>query len=155
MQPYPRPLAAASGTSEFDAGLSLGPDAAFVAPEPHGDQASQLDLLRAEATIPGSMTGFREPLAYTVAPMTKGSPTLTKEGLVKQEKLGARGAQPERLLSPKEVSEWLGVSPAWVRDHATRKQPRIPVVRLGGVLRFRPSDVLAFILKFTDQGTVQ
>jgi hypothetical protein len=35
-----------------------------------------------------------------------------------------------------------------VRDHATRREPRLPVVRLGGkraVLRFRPEDVQEFI----------
>ena len=52
------------------------------------------------------------------------------------------------LLSLEQVAELLGVSRAWVRDHATRRSPRLPVVRLGGkraVLRFRPQDVEAFI----------
>jgi len=42
----------------------------------------------------------------------------------------------------------LSVSKAWVRDHATRRNPRIPVVRLGGkraVLRFRAQDIEQFI----------
>jgi predicted DNA-binding transcriptional regulator AlpA len=52
------------------------------------------------------------------------------------------------LLSLDDVARTLGVSKAWVRDHATRRSPRIPVVRLGGrraVLRFRPMDVESFI----------
>lgn len=52
------------------------------------------------------------------------------------------------LLSLDDVASMLGVSKAWVRDHATRRSPRIPVVRLGGrraVLRFRPMDVENFI----------
>ena len=52
------------------------------------------------------------------------------------------------LMSLEQVAELLGVSKGWVRDHATRRQPRIPVVRLGGkraVLRFRPQDVENFI----------
>jgi predicted DNA-binding transcriptional regulator AlpA len=52
------------------------------------------------------------------------------------------------LLSDKQVAETLGVSRAWVRDHATRRDPRLPVVRLGGkraVLRFRLEDVQEFI----------
>ncbi len=52
---------------------------------------------------------------------------------------------PEKLLRPSEVAEQLGVSAAWVRDHATRKQPRIPVVRVGKLLRFRQVDVNEFI----------
>jgi excisionase family DNA binding protein len=57
-------------------------------------------------------------------------------------------AQPLRLLSLEEVANLLGVSKAWVRDHTTRRSPRIPVVRLGGrraLLRFRPQDVDKFI----------
>jgi predicted DNA-binding transcriptional regulator AlpA len=54
-----------------------------------------------------------------------------------------------RLLTPHEVAKILEVSPAWVRDHATRRWPRLPVVRLGhkrkSLLRFRRSDVEKFI----------
>lgn len=49
------------------------------------------------------------------------------------------------LLGPAEVARWLGVSAAWVRDHATRKSPRIPVVKVGKMMRFRPGDVEDFI----------
>lgn len=54
----------------------------------------------------------------------------------------------ESLLSLEQVAEHLNVSRDWVRDHATRRNPRIPVVRLGGrraLLRFRPQDVQQFI----------
>jgi predicted DNA-binding transcriptional regulator AlpA len=57
-------------------------------------------------------------------------------------------AVPEPLWSDEQVAEALHVSRAWVRDHATRREPRLPVVRLGGkraVLRFRPEDVQEFI----------
>jgi excisionase family DNA binding protein len=57
----------------------------------------------------------------------------------------AMAAATARLLSPGEVANWLGVSSGWVRDHATRKDPRIRVVRVGKLLRFRPEDVEAFI----------
>jgi Helix-turn-helix domain len=56
----------------------------------------------------------------------------------------------EKLLGVSEVAEWLGVSPGWVRDHARRKEPRLPVVRLGevrgkGLLKFRRQDIHRFI----------
>lgn len=57
-------------------------------------------------------------------------------------------AELKPLLSLDQVAGQLGVSKAWVRDHATRRNPRIPVVRLGGkraLLRFRPQDVEQFI----------
>jgi predicted DNA-binding transcriptional regulator AlpA len=50
-----------------------------------------------------------------------------------------------RLLDAQEVADMLHVSPAWVRDHAGRKQPRLPVVRLGSLLRFRREDIAEWI----------
>jgi len=47
----------------------------------------------------------------------------------------------EDLLTPEQVAKRLHVSPRWVRDHATRRNPRIPAVDLGSRMRFRPSDV--------------
>ena len=49
------------------------------------------------------------------------------------------------LLDASQVASILGISAAWVRDHATRKEPRIAVVRIGRLLRFRLADVEAFI----------
>jgi predicted DNA-binding transcriptional regulator AlpA len=60
-------------------------------------------------------------------------------------------AASERLLNSREVAEWLGVSMDWVQAHATRRNPRIPAVRLGAgpagrqMLRFRRTDVERFI----------
>jgi excisionase family DNA binding protein len=54
-------------------------------------------------------------------------------------------AAAQRLLGPTEVAKWLGVSSGWVRDHATRKEPRIRAVKVGKLLRFRPEDVETFI----------
>ncbi len=49
------------------------------------------------------------------------------------------------LLTAKDVAERLGVSERWVRDHATRRFPRIPVIRLGPLLRFRLEDIEEFL----------
>ena len=51
----------------------------------------------------------------------------------------------QKLLTPKEVAEWLDVSVDWVHNHATRKAPRLPVVRIGKLLMFRNEDVEEFI----------
>ena len=63
----------------------------------------------------------------------------------------AQQAQPRlALLTLDDVAKMLGTSKAWVRDHATRRNPRIPCVRLGGrraLLRFRPQDIDGFIDK--------
>lgn len=53
---------------------------------------------------------------------------------------------PERLLTPKVVAEWLGVSVSWVLEHASgRRRPYLPSVKLGKLVRFRAEDVEAFI----------
>jgi excisionase family DNA binding protein len=52
-----------------------------------------------------------------------------------------------RLLTPQEVASRLGVSERWVRDHATRRFPRVPAVKLGPLLRFRLSDIEDFLIQ--------
>ena len=55
------------------------------------------------------------------------------------------------LLTPEQVARRLNVSPDWVRDHSSRKEPRLPVIRLGGgpgragLLRYRASQIEKFI----------
>ena len=61
---------------------------------------------------------------------------------------------PPRLWTLEEVAEFLQMSADWVRDHATRRQPRIPSIRLGGrraKLRFRPQDVRQFVNEHLSQ----
>ena len=45
------------------------------------------------------------------------------------------------LLTPRQVAVRLQVSVAWVRDHSTRKHPRLPVLHIGGLLRFDAADI--------------
>ncbi len=52
---------------------------------------------------------------------------------------------PEHLLTPNEVAEILAVSVAWVLDHASRRRPQLPSVKLGKTVRFRPEEVEEFI----------
>jgi excisionase family DNA binding protein len=56
----------------------------------------------------------------------------------------------QHLLGPAEVAKWLGVSAGWVRDHATRKDPRIKAIKIGKLLRFRPKDVEDFLHESTE-----
>jgi excisionase family DNA binding protein len=48
-------------------------------------------------------------------------------------------------LTAQEVAARLGISERWVRDHATRRNPRIPAIKLGPLVRFRWADVQAFV----------
>lgn len=55
------------------------------------------------------------------------------------------------LLTPEQVARRLNVSADWVRDHSSRKEPKLPVIRLGGgpgragLLRYRASQIEKFI----------
>lgn len=50
------------------------------------------------------------------------------------------------LLTVEDVGRRLNVSKDWVWDHCWRKNPRLPVIRMGdGALRFRASAIEAFI----------
>lgn len=51
----------------------------------------------------------------------------------------------EGLMNAQEVADRLGVSDRWVRDHATRRSPKIPVVKLGPLIRFRSVDIDKFV----------
>jgi excisionase family DNA binding protein len=55
----------------------------------------------------------------------------------------------QKLLTAEDVADLLHVSTAWVYDHADRKQPQIPSVRLGKAVRFRPEDIEQFIREMT------
>ncbi len=55
----------------------------------------------------------------------------------------------DRLLTISDVASGLGVSRGWVYDHVTRKQPRLPCIRLGEITRFRRADVEKFIQEHT------
>ena len=54
-------------------------------------------------------------------------------------------AEGECLLTAIEVARRLGVSERFVRDHTSRRSPKIRAVKLGSLLRFRWSDVETFL----------
>ncbi|MCU1330589.1 MAG: hypothetical protein JWN34_5959 [Bryobacterales bacterium] len=60
-------------------------------------------------------------------------------------RISAEKISVQRLLGPSDVAKWLGVSSGWVRDHATRKEPRLRAVKVGKLLRFRAEDVEEFL----------
>jgi excisionase family DNA binding protein len=51
----------------------------------------------------------------------------------------------DRLLNAREVADKLGVSERFIRDHTTRRSPKIPAVKLGKLIRYRRADVDIFM----------
>jgi hypothetical protein len=74
---------------------------------------------------------------------------------------GRAGLGHDPLLTPEQVAARLNVSPDWVRDHSSRKTPRLPVIRLGGghgrarLLRYRASDIESFIQQMARESELQ
>jgi len=59
------------------------------------------------------------------------------------------------LLTVRQVSEWLNVSPSWVRDHATnRRRPVLPALKLGKSLRFREDQLAEWIRQLSEQRVI-
>ena len=74
------------------------------------------------------------------------SPSGVSASFLKRPPQGNRQVTTESLLNARQVADRLGVSERWVRDHATRRQPRLRAVKLGSLLRFRSSDVDEFLI---------
>ena len=56
-----------------------------------------------------------------------------------------------RLMNARQVAAKLGVSERWVRDHTTRRSPRIRGLKMGSLMRYRLADVEAFLAELDTQ----
>lgn len=82
----------------------------------------------------------------------EGNDLLTGDKIAVSSTVSAeRGLTHDPLWTPEQVARRMNVSPDWVRDHSGRKEPRLPVIRLGGgpgragLLRYRASEIEKFI----------
>jgi excisionase family DNA binding protein len=78
---------------------------------------------------------MRDPIPITLPARLTGNPATPAEPFSFE----------ERLYTAREVASRLGVSERWLRDHATRRNPRIRAIKLGTLVRFRWADVQAFL----------
>lgn len=83
----------------------------------------------------------------TVEP-TESSPVVVSPTQRKgpQRALTPNPAMSDPLLTVEDVGRRLNVSKDWVWDHCSRKNPKLPFIRMGdGALRFRASAIEEFI----------
>jgi predicted DNA-binding transcriptional regulator AlpA len=73
------------------------------------------------------------------------APDLVADRQILEHRLAPQSPGHDRLLNARQVAEKLGVSERWVRDHTTRRSPRIRAVKLGTLIRYRWADVEAFM----------
>jgi hypothetical protein len=59
----------------------------------------------------------------------------------------------DRLMNARQVAEKLSVSERWVRDHTTRRSPRIRGLKLGSLVRYRWADVEDFLAELDTHRT--
>lgn len=57
----------------------------------------------------------------------------------------------DRLMNARQVAGKLGVSERWVRDHTTRRSPKIRGLKMGSLMRYRLADVEAFLAELDTQ----
>jgi excisionase family DNA binding protein len=50
-----------------------------------------------------------------------------------------------KLMNVEEAAKYLGVSKQWVYDHSSRKEPKIPCVKIGNNVRFRPESLTQWV----------
>lgn len=70
---------------------------------------------------------------------------LAGDGQIMVHRLVPHSPGHDRLMNARQVAEKLGVSERFIRDHTTRRVPRIPAVKLGKLIRYRPADVDVFM----------
>lgn len=105
-----------------------------------------------ERKPPASELGSRSPRAsYPLPGALEGDPNkLTSvEPKLAQVLLPTQ----ERLLTAREVAARLGVSERWVRDHTTRRSPKIRAIKLGTLIRYSRTDVENFVQNLSTERT--
>lgn len=60
---------------------------------------------------------------------------------------------PEPLLTTEGLSKLIGMSPAWIYEHASGlRKPEIPCVRVGGSIQFRRTAIKQWIREILHHG---
>jgi len=105
---------------------------------PELDARSQLHIL--QNSTPGLSTVVQPEIAPHSAVL---NPSGDRQTLARR--LTPQPPGNDRLLNARQVAEKLGVSERWVRDHTTRRSPKIRAVKLGTLIRYRWADVEVFM----------
>ncbi|HZT69088.1 MAG TPA: helix-turn-helix domain-containing protein [Terriglobia bacterium] len=71
---------------------------------------------------------------------------MTENSLASDKRLGEFRTEPERLLTVREVAELLSVPRTWVYERTRQRGVnRLPHLKMGKYVRFRLSDVQAYL----------
>ena len=93
----------------------------------HIDRKPPLSELHPRSHDTGAPLPLTEIVSYSIDNLAPSPTTL---------QFPSRIPNQERLLNAREVAARLGVSERWVRDHTSRRAPKIRAVKLGTLVRF-------------------
>ena len=105
---------------------------------PKLDASGQLDIF--QDSTPDMRACTQPEMAHRSAGLD-----LADDRRTPQHHLGPQSLGYDRLLDARQVAAKLGVSERWVRDHTTRRSPKIRAVKLGTLIRYRWADVEVFM----------
>ena len=89
----------------------------------------------------------RFPLPTNLIDFSAGNASAVRQEVCEELPIPEPDRDEDRLLNARQVAERLGVSERWVRDHTTRRSPKIRGVKLGIMMRYRSADVDLFMKK--------
>lgn len=106
------------------------------------DQLSSSESVHSQ-NLTGTSMQFKKPASRHAIEMarksTDGDTRAQMESVVELDR------DSDRLLNARQVANRLGVSERFIRDHTTRRLPKIPALKLGKLIRYRRADVDLFM----------
>ena len=107
---------------------------------PHGNRVGDISD---QSNYPTYSTNFRPYVPVAERTLHRIESTTLSQSITEPEN--------GRLMNARQVAAKLGVSERWVRDHTTRRSPRIRGLKMGSLMRYRSADVEAFLTELDTQ----
>ena len=112
---------------------------------PSPEQPIASEILDPSKSLQANSFQFKKPSSREVAEISSEP---AHNNLQRQMKSQAElNRDDDRLLNARQVANRLGVSERFIRDHTTRRLPKIPALKLGKLIRYRRADVDLFMME--------
>lgn len=112
---------------------------------PSPEQPIASEISDPSKSLQANSLQFKKPSSREVAEIA-GEPA-DSSSQIQMKRLAQMGRDDDRLLNARQVAIKLGVSERFIRDHTTRRSPKIPALKLGKLIRYRRADVDLFMME--------
>ena len=112
---------------------------------PSPEQPIASEILDPSKSFQANSLQFKKPSSREVAEIAGEPAHSNSRTQMKSQAQVDRGD--DRLLNARQVAIRLGVSERFIRDHTTRRLPKIPALKLGKLIRYRRADVDLFMME--------